>query len=589
MTAVAAHRSAVGPRRPEPAPAAAGSPVLVLVVLALSTFAVTTMQSMVMPVLGDLAASLDVSQTTVAWVLTVSQLSAAVFTPLIASLGDALGRKRVLLATLALVTVGSVLVAVSTSFGVVLVGRVLQGLGFAAMPLAIGIVRSVFPPAKVASGLSILAGITGIGLGAGLVVAGLLVKGGLTGQQMFWIAGAVTLLGLVGTAVLVRLPEGGGRIRIDWWGLLTLSGGLVCLLLGINRGPTAGWASPTVLGLFAGAAVLLAAWVWVERRVAEPLVDLSLLGRPLVLGVNLTAFLTGAGMFGAFVLVVQYVQTPSRVGYGFDGDALSAGLTLAPMTAGTLLAAAAVATLIRWFGPKVPLVVGTAIAALTFVSLLLWHTEHWHFYVASGLLGLGLGMGMGAIPSLLNTAVAPEQTSIANGVNATLRMIGGAIGTTMTTAVLASSTLPGTPLPTLDAYTTAFWLSLAIGGVAVVASLVVPYRHAARRAAETAPAAAAAAAAAVPVVGSWAVGGTVRSAAGGVVPGATATLMDDRGRQVGRTTTGADGGYAVPLGGAGTFLLVVAAAGCAPVADTVVVADRPTRRDVLLPDPPDSP
>jgi MFS family permease len=183
----------------------------ILLVLALSTFAVTAMQSMVMPVLSGLAASLHVSMAEVSWVLTASQLSAAVFTPLLGSLGDALGRRRVLVATLVLTTIGSVLVAVSSSMAVVLVGRVLQGLGFAAMPLAIGIVRSLFPAHRVPSSLSLLSAITGIGAGAGLVIAGLLVKAGVTGQAMFWVSAAATALGAVGTFVLIRLRRSGGR------------------------------------------------------------------------------------------------------------------------------------------------------------------------------------------------------------------------------------------------------------------------------------------------------------------------------------------------------------------------------------------
>jgi MFS family permease len=449
----------------------------ILLVLALSTFAVTAMQSMVMPVLSGLAASLHVSMAEVSWVLTASQLSAAVFTPLLGSLGDALGRRRVLVATLVLTTIGSVLVAVSSSMAVVLVGRVLQGLGFAAMPLAIGIVRSLFPEHRVPSSLSLLSAITGIGAGAGLVIAGLLVKAGVTGQAMFWVSAAATALGAVGTFVLIRLPEVRRPFTPDIAGLLTLSGGLVSLLLAVNRGSSWGWGSPTILGLFALGAVLLVAWVFVERRVAHPLVDIAMMRDPVVLGTNVTAFLTGAGMFGAFVLVVQYVQTPSALGYGFGMDALGAGLTLLPMTAGTLLASFGVAVMIRRVGPKWPLVLGVVVATATFAFLLVWHTHLAQFLVATGLLGLGLGLAMGAMPTLLNSAVAAESTSIANSVNQTLRSVGGSVGTTLATAILATTTIAGTSAPTVSAYLVAFAVSGVIGVVGIVAAVAVPYRH----------------------------------------------------------------------------------------------------------------
>jgi MFS family permease len=452
-------------------------PTAVLLVLALSTFAIVVMQSLVMPILPSLAASLNVSTADVSWVVTVNLLSAAVFTPILGSLGDALGRKRVLMVTLALVTLGSVLAASSHMMGLVLAGRALQGMGFAAMPLAIGIVRDIFPPNRVPSSIALLSALTGIGAGAGLLVSGLLVKADVTAQGMFWISAAATAVGLLGVVTLIRLKETATKFSIDVWGALTLSAGLVCIVLGINRGPSWGWDSGRVLGLFAGGLVLLAVWIFVENKVRVPLVDMKMMRNKVVLGTNLTAFLAGAGMFGAMVLILQYVQTPSRVGYGFGADALGAGLTLAPLTAGTLIAAVLVSALIRRVGPKWPLALGMVVATATFAYLALFHTEHWQFYIATGLLGLGLGLAMGAMPTLLNTAVAAEKTSIANSVNSTLRSVGGSIGTAVATAIITSNTIPGTPLPTVDAYVDAFLVAGAICVLAVIAAVIVPYRH----------------------------------------------------------------------------------------------------------------
>lgn len=140
--------------------------------------------------------------------------------------------------------------------------------------------------------------------------------------------------------------------------------------------------------------------------------------------------------------------------------------------------------LIRRVGPKWPLALGMVVATGTFTFLVAFHAEHWQFYVATGLLGLGLGLAMGAMPALLNTAVTPEKTSVANSVNSTLRSIGGSIGTAIATAILAANAIPGTPLPTVDAYVNAFWVAGGICVVAVVAAVIVPYRH--RRAAAAA-------------------------------------------------------------------------------------------------------
>lgn len=456
-------------------------PWSMLVLLAFSTFTVVVMQTMVMPIMAGQAAALGVSVADASWVITVNLLSAAVFTPFLGSLGDSLGRKRVLMITLAFVTAGSVLVAAAPSFALVLAGRALQGMGFAAMPLAIGIVRSVFPPTRVASGLSLLSALTGIGAGAGLLIAGLLAKTGVTPRGMFSIAAAATALSLVGVALLVRLPERSTGVHIDVWGMLTLGGGLACLVLAINRGPRWGWASITVLGLFAAGMVLLIVCYFVEQRVRKPLLDMTMMRTPIVLGTNLTAFIVGVGMYGAFIVVIQFVQTPSRFGYGFDADALGAGLTLLPLTSGTLIASTAVSVLVRRLGPKWPLCLGTIVATATFGFLLLLHSEHWHFFVATGLLGLGLGLAMGAMPTLLNSGVEPGRTSVANSINQTLRSVGGSIGTAVAAAILAAGTVPGTAVPSVNAYSASFAVSGAICLIAVLAAFAVPDRSSRQR------------------------------------------------------------------------------------------------------------
>ncbi|WP_157187155.1 MFS transporter [Nocardia vinacea] len=567
--------AAVSAAQPERRPDS--HPTAVLLVLALSTFAIVAMQSMVMPILSRLANSLHVSLADASWIITVSMLSAAVFTPVLGSLGDALGRKRVLIVTLALTTIGSVLIATSHLMALVLLGRALQGMGFAAMPLAIGIVRSIFPTERVPSSIALLSALTGIGAGAGLLVSGLLVKAGMSAQGMFWISAAATALGLFGVVALIRIREQAKPFRVDIGGLLTLGGGLVCLVLAINRGSSWGWTSPTVVSLFAGAALLLIGCYFIEQRVSEPLIDMRMMRTPVVLGTNTTALLVGAGMFGAFVLVIQFVQTPSRFGYGFDSDALGAGLTLLPLTAGTLIAAAAVSKLISVVGAKFPMVLGTIVATLTFGFLLLFHTEHWQFYVATCLLGLGLGLAMGAMPTLLNSGVSPEQTSVANSVNQTLRSVGGSIGTAIATAIITTHTIPGTPLPTLDAYNLAFLVSGAVAVVAVIAAAMVPYRHRPIQPESEPPGS----------TNTRSVEGTVIGAAQSPNPAVTVTAFRANGELLSSTVTDPDGTYRFAALPAEPLTLVVTEIPFV-VESISIGVDLTERYDIVLPTNPES-
>ncbi|MFR9773767.1 MFS transporter [Nocardia sp. SC052] len=452
-------------------------PVVISTVLSLSSSAIVATQSMVLPVLPELGNSMGVTLADASWMLTINMVAAAISTPLLSSLGDLLGCKPVLVVTLWLTTLGSVLVAVAPTIAFMLAGRALQGAGFAATPLAISIIRSIFPPKKVASSTAMLSSLTGIGVGAGLLVAGIMIKLGITAQHMFWIPAFITFLGLGGTCFFVRVANNATPLDIDIRGALALTSGLMCTIVAINRGSSWGWTSRRVLVLFLSGLVLLIVWVLTEQRARNPLVDIRLMRKPMVLATNITAFLTGAGMYGAFVLIVQFVQTPSAMGYGFGADALGAGLTLLPLTLGSVIAAGIVSVLINHVGPKWLMLTGTIVASTTFICLFFLHSEHWHFCLASGLIGFGLGLSRGVMPTLLNSDVGTDQTSVANGVNLTLRSIGGSIGTACVLTIIATRTGPGDAFPALDAYVTAFAASLGVCFLAVIAAALVPYRH----------------------------------------------------------------------------------------------------------------
>ncbi|MGI8505583.1 MAG: MFS transporter, partial [Solirubrobacteraceae bacterium] len=190
-------------------------PNLILAVVALAGLAYSMLSSAVIPALPSIQHSLHTSETGVTWLLTGYLLSASVGTSIIGRLGDMYGKERLLLVTLVILAAGTLLAALSTSIGLMIVGRVIQGAGGGIFPLAFGIVRDEFPRERVAGSIGIVSSILGVGGGIGVVIGGLIVEH-LDYHWLYWIPLAVTLIAAVCTWRFV--PESPVRVpgRVNW-------------------------------------------------------------------------------------------------------------------------------------------------------------------------------------------------------------------------------------------------------------------------------------------------------------------------------------------------------------------------------------
>ena len=245
-----------------------------MLALAGATFAL--LQSLVAPALPEIQRDLDTTPTAVAWILTAYLLSASVCTPILGRLGDMFGKERMLVASLVTLGVGTLVAALATSIGVMVLGRVIQGAGGAVFPLAFGIIRDEFPRDRVPQGIALISALLGIGAVPGIVLAGPIVDA-LNYHWLFWIPLAVVVIATVATILFV--PESPVRApgRVNWLGAALLSAWLVALLVAISEGPSWGWSDARTLGLLVLFAVLLVAWVGAEGRAAEPLVDMRMM------------------------------------------------------------------------------------------------------------------------------------------------------------------------------------------------------------------------------------------------------------------------------------------------------------------------
>jgi EmrB/QacA subfamily drug resistance transporter len=456
---------------PAPAPATAAHPTEVLLVLLLAGVSFALSQTLVIPALPEIGEDLGASPTAVSWLLTAFLLSASIATPIVGKLGDIHGKGRVLTAVLLLFSVGAIVCALGRTIGVVIAGRVLQGVAGGVFPLAFGIVRDTFPRERVPAGLGMVSAIFGIGGGIGLPLSGVIVDN-LDTQWLFRINLVALPAALAAYLLIPPLPSG-HRPRIDWLGAALLSVALGAILLGVSEADEWGWGSPANVGLIAGGFAFVALFLVVEARTTDPLIDLAILRQPAVATTNLTAFMVGLAMFASFLLIPQFAQAPERTGYGFGASVSTAGLLLLPAALAQLATGALAGRLGTRIGFRVVTAIGAALTSASFVVLAAAHATEAEVLAAGALLGAGISFAFAGMANLIVAAVPQSEVGIATGINTVMRTVGGSFGAAIATAILAGSAGPG-GFPTEGAYTAAFAFSAVAGLAAVGAALLVP-------------------------------------------------------------------------------------------------------------------
>ncbi|MCL2728843.1 MAG: MFS transporter [Actinomycetia bacterium] len=458
---------------PASAPVRRASPVILLV-LAAAVSAYALLQSLVVPVLATVQQAMHTDQTSATWVLTAYLLSASIFTPIIGRVGDAVGKKKMLVLTLAALAAGLLLAAVAGSITVLVAARVLQGVGGGVLPLAFGITRDEFPPHRAPATVGLLAALTAVGGGLGIVLAGPIINV-LDYHWLFWLPLIAVVATGVAAQVLLPASPAHARGRISVTPAVLLSAWLVALLLALSEGSVWGWASGRVLGLLGAAVVLAAGWITAERRAATPLVDLRMMRIPAVWTSNLVALMVGVGMYATFGFLPQFLQTPSQAGYGFGASVTASGLIMLPWPVTMFAVGAASGRLAARFGAKALVVAGSLIAVPPFLLMAFAHDHVWELCLATGALGVGFGLAFAAMSSLVVQAVPAHQTGVASGMNANIRTIGGAVGAALMAGIVTARTGPG-GLPAESGYAWGFAALAGATVLAFLAALLIPAR-----------------------------------------------------------------------------------------------------------------
>jgi EmrB/QacA subfamily drug resistance transporter len=451
---------------------------LILAVIGLAQLMVVLDATIVNIALPSAQHALGFSNDSRQWIVTAYALSFGGLLLLGGRLGDVFGRKRVFIVGLIGFAAASALGGFAESFAVLVGARALQGM-FAALlaPAALSLLTTTFSePNERAKAFGVFGAIAGSGAAVGLIVGGVLTEY-LSWRWCLY----VNLLFAVPTAIaasrLLHHEVSSVKPRIDVAGALTSSLGLFALVYGFASAETKGWGAPITVGSLVVAAVLLASFVVIERRVSHPLLPIRVVLDRARGGSYIAIGTVGAGMFGVFLFLTLYLQRT----LGFSP--VNTGLAFLPMMA-TLMTAATLGTskLVPRFGPRPLVTIGLlmsagAMALLTGIGV--GSSYATHVLPALLLVGVGLGLTMAPAISAATAGVLPQDAGIASALVSVGQQVGGSVGTALLSSLGASAVTsfiagqPQTPKLLAQAavhgYTTAFWWAAGIFAIGALA------------------------------------------------------------------------------------------------------------------------
>ncbi|MFI7670841.1 MFS transporter [Nocardia sp. NPDC049526] len=417
------------------------------------------------------------------WVVTGYALAFGSLLLLGGRLSDLFGRRNTFIIGLIGFAVASAVGGAATSFEMLVAARVGQGVfGALLAPAALSLLTVTFTePGERAKAFGIFGAVAGAGGAIGLLLGGMLTEWASWRWVMFVNLGFAAVA-LVGAVLLLAKHVVAERPKLDIPGTVVVTAALFGIVYGFSHAESTSWGNPVTLGFLIGGAALLAVFVWIETRVANPLLPLRIVLDRTRGGSFLTVFVMGIGMFAIFLFLTYYMQL--SMGY----SPIKTGLAFLPMVAGMVVSSTTVPSLLLpKVGPKMVVAGGFLVAAvgmawLTQISLDSSYVAN--ILPALILMGLGLGGAMSTAFQGATAGVHHEDAGVASAMINTSQQVGGSIGTALLSTIAAaaatdylSSHTPG-PLAVaqaqIESYTTSFWWATAIfvAGAVITAFLM---------------------------------------------------------------------------------------------------------------------
>lgn len=423
------------------------------------------------PALPTIQIAFGADERALPWVFTIYVLMNLIGTPMLAKLSDRFGRRNIYALAVGLFALGSLLIVLAPSFGVLLLGRAIQGFGAGGIfPVASAVIGDTFPPEKRGSALGLMGAVFGLAFILGPIVGGVLLL-----ADWRWIFGinlpiALLVIALSWT-ILPQSRRATASLPFDWAGMALLALALAGLAIGLNQIDTtqfvASLGSLMVWPFLLGAAIALPIFWQIEKRAADPIVRTSLLKpRQLRLAFALT--------FGAGLGEVAVLFMPALAVAAFDVTSSRASFMLMPLVVALSIGSPMAGRLLDQIGSRSVVIAGVALMALGTLSMGLWGSTIWGFYTASVLIGFGLAALLGApIRYITITEVAGEDRAAAQAVVTIFTSMGQLVGGALVGAVAAS-------LGSSAGYTGAFMALAVVMFVLLVPAFMLKTRAAER-------------------------------------------------------------------------------------------------------------
>jgi EmrB/QacA subfamily drug resistance transporter len=421
-----------------------------LLAVSVATFMLLLDITVVNTALPSIARDLHASFNDLQWVIDAYTLALAATVLTAGSLADRLGRRSVFAIGLVVFSLSSLAAGLAPDALFLNISRAVEGIGGAAMfAVSLALVAQEFPAGRErGTAMGIYGATIGMSVAIGPLVGGALTDG-LGWRWVFFINVPVGVAALAVTSLKVQESRDPYARRVDWFGLVALTGGLFLLVLALVRGNDDGWGSPMIVGEMCASALLLLSFIAIERWTAEPMLPLGLFRRRAFTGVQLAAVAVSISLFSLFLYLTLYLQDYLR------SSPLQAGLRYLPITIGAFVAAPIAGALLSRIQARFLMAIGLA---GTGIGLMLmsgidpaskWTVLLPGFIVA----GLGVGFLNPVIADVALSVVPKERSGMAAGVNDTFRQVGVATGTAIWGAVFlargssrVASLLKGTPV-----------------------------------------------------------------------------------------------------------------------------------------------
>jgi EmrB/QacA subfamily drug resistance transporter len=405
---------------------------LVAIVLCMLTIGLdTTILNVALP---TLAGAVHASTSQLQWIVDAYVLVFAGLLLPAGALGDRYGHKVLLLVGLLFFGGSSAVASFVDSPTQLIVIRAMMGIGGAILtPTTMAVLAPLFPDSRERTkAIAVATAATGLGLPLGPLVGGYLLEHFWWGS-IFLVNIPVVALAMIAVAALVPNPAKFRSSRIDLWGGLLSSIGLVAIVYGIIEAPDKGWGSGVVIGSLVAGALVLAGFVVWQQRAPYPMIDLHLFRNQRFLFGTLVATITSFALFGLLFVLPQYLQLVR------NNTAFGTGLRLVPLMAGLMVAAGLAQRLSLSVGSKIPIAIGLAVLGGGLIFAATTSVTTGYGTVASWLAITGFGTGMALAPAMdaVLGSLPPDREGSGSGLTMTIRQVGGAFGVAILGSVLA--------------------------------------------------------------------------------------------------------------------------------------------------------